>query len=224
MKDIKLYLKELKDIVDNLNLSKKLLIERIDKIEKYIMKDCYSKKIKAILHEWKYLKLNSKDIILNINNINNFYKNIHKKSNTYTSTYIKKLIIKELRNKHYIAEEFSISRYRFDILALSKFGKNKLIKCFEIKTSLNDLRQDKKFEKYLNYSNLLYFVVPQELEKDTLNKIHNSKYSKHMGLFIVENNKLNLRKKAFSNNKNFDINSYKEAIFENIYNKYIYNI
>jgi hypothetical protein len=120
----------------------------------------------------------------------------------------------------FICDEFSIGNVRFDLFAIDKY-KDK-VTGFEIKTSLNDLKNDEKFENYLNYANVLYFIVPEKLKESALKKIKESSLERNIGLYIIKENKINLIKKAFSNKKKFDKKNYIKYILERIYNKYIY--
>ncbi len=143
-------------------------------------------------------------------------------SEKYDSYTIKRAIFKEFRDKSYLCDEVSIKRQRFDVLVVERFSKNNRIIGFEIKTSLSDLKQDVKYENYLNKCNVLYFVVPAVFEKKALKKIQQSENKKHIGLYIIENGVLHCKKKAISNKKVFDIDKLIWKIVESAYFRYVY--
>lgn len=223
-RNILLYQKELKEIEKNLKNDVGFISEKIDTLNYYLYEKCFSKNINTIIKNWTYLKLNISELSKDINKLEELLKFISNKSKKYKSNDIKKIIIKKMRDKYYLADELSISRYRFDVLSVQKYGKNKKIIGYEIKTSKNDLVNDKKFENYLNYCNILYFVVPEELEKIAKNKIENSKYKKNIGLYLYKNSDIELTKKAQSNKKEFNIQKYKDMIMERMYNKMVFSI
>jgi len=143
-------------------------------------------------------------------------------SEKYDSYTIKRAIFKEFRDKTYLCDEVSIQNQRFDVLAIERFSKNRRVIGFEVKTSVTDLKQDVKYENYLNKCNVLYFVVPSVLEDKALEKIQQSRNKKHIGLYIIENGALHCKKKAVSNKKVFDIDKLIWKIVESAYFRYIY--
>jgi hypothetical protein len=185
--------------------------------------------IKLILNQLDYDKIDCKIFKSKINLLKKCLRNLKNKLNKldapskyYESTNFKKEIIKKFRDKYYICDEVPFKNSRFDIFAVEKSGNNVI--GFEIKTSANDLKQDKKFEKYLEFCNKLYFVVPENLKDKALEKINKSSFKKNIGLYIINNNELKLIKRAFSNKKDFNKEKLKNVIFENGYNKYVYKI
>jgi len=183
-----------------------------------------------IKNEKKY-----KDILNVIKSIRTF---IYKNKNLYStfishisihkSTTIKKIFIDKFKEKYWIVDEFGIKNLRFDLYSIERFNNNPKIIGYEIKTNKQDLVNDKKFEKYLNYCNILYFIVPEELKEEALKKINSSSLKKHIGLIIVkkelEEYKIIYIKIPKSNNKVFDIENIKRKILETGYFKYIYGI
>jgi hypothetical protein len=175
---------------------------------------------------WKkniiYLIKNAKIKIKNIEFLINQYL---KPSQNYQSSIIKKMMIKHLRDKMYICDEVSFPGCRFDLYGIEKFGEKQKIIGYEIKTSKQDLLRDEKFENYLEYSNILYFVVTEDLIKDAKNKIKNSELKKYIGIYSIdiEKNEIKLVKRAISNKKKFKkINDLIIKIIETGYNRYIY--
>lgn len=223
-KNILLYQKELKEIEKNFKNDIKFIAERVDTLNYYLYGKCFNKNINTIIKNWTYLKLNISKLSKNINKLEQLLNFIANKSKQYKSNEIKKIIIKKMRDKYYLADKLSISKYRFDILSVQKYGSNKKIIEYEIKTNKNDLINDKKFENYLDYCNILYFVVPVELVEIAKDKIENSKYKRNIGLYLYENLDIKLIKKTLSNKKEFNIQKYKNMIMERMYNKIIFSI
>lgn len=155
--------------------------------------------------------------------VNREINNILKPSHFYKSQTIKRLIISNVRNKTYVCDELSFGNVRFDVLSVERYTDNPKVIGYEIKTSKSDLIADEKYEKYLSYCNILYFVVPENLKDEALSKITSSSLSKHIGLYIVnDNGELKLTKRARKNNNNLNTKAIQEKIVYSAYNRYIY--
>ena len=161
------------------------------------------------------LQNKSKSLIRLINSI-------VKPSKYYQSSIIKKIVIQHVRDKFYICDEVSFPNCRFDLFSVERFGNNRKVIGYEIKTAKNDLMNDEKFEKYLSYSNILYFVVPKELTELAIEKAKKSKLHKHIGVFEIDKNDMRIVKRAISNKKKFDLEKFTYKILECGYNKYVY--
>lgn len=194
-------------------------------ILKYInYEDMNCKDTKEIIFKLKRATNFSKKLEKKINNIIFSINSIIKPSKYYQSSIIKKIVIKHLRNKAYICDEVSFSNCRFDLFSIEKFGNNRKVIGFEIKTSKEDLLNDDKFENYLSYANILYFVIPKDLVFLAKEKIEKSSFKKHIGIYEVniEKNDIEIIKKAISNKKEFNLEKLIFKVLECGYNRYIY--
>jgi len=160
-----------------------------------------------------------------------FYLNqIAPASENYDSFQIKKLLISTYSIKNWITDELTLNYgsliRRFDVLMVEKYNSKNRVIGFEIKTNLNDLKKDNKFEDYLRFCHILYFVVPEILKEEALIKIKNSKEYRHIGLYCVTKNydlklvKRGIKQKSLLIPKKEIINKIKESA----YNKYTYKI
>jgi len=193
------------------------------------------KKIDAFLLESKesnhlnYYKKQLDKALRLLKNAQLFLKHVAPVSEKYNSFQIKKLLIDTYVPKSWIIDELTLNyeglTRRFDVLMVEKYNqiKNRVIG-FEIKTDINDLKKDSKFEDYLKFCHILYFVVPEKLKEEALLKIKSSSEEKHIGLYCVTNEySLKLIKRG-TKQKGLLIPKGKiiDKIKESAYNKYIY--
>ena len=78
--------------------------------------------------------------------------------------------------------EVSIDNYRFDAIG---FDLEQNIVIVEAKASINDLKQDKKFENYKKYCNKLYLIVESSLFNKHINYISERVSESGSGLLVV---------------------------------------
>lgn len=94
--------------------------------------------------------------------------------------------------------------YYADVIELAK--NNKVI-IYEVKSSLADFKSDDKWQNYLNFCNLFYFVAPYEV----IEKIK-SEVPSHVGLYKYHNCNIFCERVARYHNKNTNVENIKEKI------------
>jgi len=175
-------------------------------------------------HKCKYFFNIARDISWTFKVLNSVINDVLKPSHFHQAQVIKRLVVDNVKDKYYICDEISLGKGRFDLLSLEKYSDSPKVVGYEIKTSKSDLKNDEKFESYLNYCNILYFVVPVKLVENAKQKISKSSLKRHIGIYSVDDEgELKLEKRAYSNKKEFDVDKIREQIYICGYNRYVYN-
>lgn len=129
--------------------------------------------------------------------------------------------MKWLKSQGYISDiEYSHNNFRFDVIG-ANLKENKII-ILEAKVSLNDYKQDKKKENYIQYCNELYVITNNySVRVEEERNIHGA-----MGIIYINDydNSIEIIKNAtVNNNVNLDIDDVIKKIYNKFWNK-IYKI
>jgi len=179
----------------------------------------FQKKIDIFLKKSEQ-KFNKEEALHLLKNANRFLKRLSPPLKNHESSLFKKIIISQFRDQMWIIDEVTVEDARFDLIGIEKRDKKRIVG-FEIKVSKQDLLNDNKFENYLNYCNVLYFVVPPKLVEIAREKL--SDYPS-IGIYCIENDRVYNVKKAVKINKSkVKKKEVKKKIFQRAYNKSVYN-
>lgn len=94
--------------------------------------------------------------------------------------------------------------YFADVIEIDK--NNKVI-IYEVKSCLQDFRSDKKWQNYLQYCDLFYFVAPYEVIQKIKDEL-----PKNVGLYNFENNFISNEKPARKHGKKIDTKVLREKM------------